>query len=171
MYSRENQNGVRPANGNGRAFRDITNSRRDENNGVKRGDVQVKKRNALVVKENPAVFVPKQQSTVPVNENEAVLPVRQPILPVGGHAEQAPIPNRASSYQYSGHVDDIDERDAEDPLCATEYVQDMYNHFRENESNTSVRPIYMEKQTHKRKDALNSCRLVGRSTFEVQISS
>jgi len=52
------------------------------------------------------------------------------------------------SYQHSGQVDNIDERDAEDPLCATDYVQDMYEHFRENEQSTSVRPVYMENQLH-----------------------
>jgi hypothetical protein len=45
-------------------------------------------------------------------------------------------------------VDNIDKRDTEDPLCATEYVQDMYQHFRSKEESTSVRPLYMEtKQT------------------------
>ena len=50
------------------------------------------------------------------------------------------------SYQYSGQVDDIDERDSDDPLCATSYVQDMYDHFRSKEVFTSVRPVYMEDQ-------------------------
>lgn len=53
-----------------------------------------------------------------------------------------------SSYQYVGQVDNIDERDNGDPLCATEYVQDMYTLFRERECDTSVRPIYMESQPH-----------------------
>lgn len=52
------------------------------------------------------------------------------------------------SYQHSGQVDDIDARDAEDPLCATDYVLDMYEHFREKEFVTSVRPTFMESQTH-----------------------
>lgn len=51
------------------------------------------------------------------------------------------------SYQHSGQVDDIDERDANDPLCATEYVQDMYRHFRSKEMQTSVRPVFMEQQS------------------------
>jgi cyclin B len=54
----------------------------------------------------------------------------------------------SSSYQHSGQVDDIDERDSDDPLCATEYVVEMYRHFREKEMKTSVRPIYMENQSH-----------------------
>lgn len=57
------------------------------------------------------------------------------------------IDSNPSNYQY-GPSDNIDERDAEDPLCATEYVQDMYHHFRGKEATTSVRPLYMENQTH-----------------------
>jgi hypothetical protein len=30
-----------------------------------------------------------------------------------------------SSYQHTGQVDNIDDRDREDPLCATDYVQEM----------------------------------------------
>lgn len=53
-----------------------------------------------------------------------------------------------SSYQMTGTVDNIDERDNDDPLCTTTYVNDMYAHFREKEVFSSVRPIYMENQTH-----------------------
>jgi hypothetical protein len=59
----------------------------------------------------------------------------------------APATSTASSYQF-GPADNIDERDAEDPLCVTEYVQDMYHHFREKETITSVRPCYMDNQPH-----------------------
>ncbi len=51
-----------------------------------------------------------------------------------------------TSYQHAGRVDDIDQRDIDDPLCATGYVQDMYQHFRHKELVTSVRPIFMESQ-------------------------
>mmetsp|Transcript_6694 Transcript_6694/g.14635 ORF Transcript_6694/g.14635 Transcript_6694/m.14635 type:complete len:372 (-) Transcript_6694:523-1638(-) len=57
------------------------------------------------------------------------------------------VPN-ASSYQHTGQVDNIDDRDREDPLCATDYVQEMYTHFRGKEDSTSVRPTYMENQSH-----------------------
>ena len=50
------------------------------------------------------------------------------------------------SYQCTGPVDNIDERDRDDPLCATEYVQEMYAHFRKNESTTWVTPDYMDDQ-------------------------
>lgn len=53
-----------------------------------------------------------------------------------------------NSYQRKGLADDIDDRDSEDPLCATDYVQDMYEHFREKEIMTSVRPLFMESQSH-----------------------
>ena len=59
---------------------------------------------------------------------------------------QQPVSN-SSSYQF-GPADNIDERDAEDPLCVTSYVQDMYHHFRSKESMTSVRPVFMETQPH-----------------------
>ena len=52
------------------------------------------------------------------------------------------------SYQYSGPADDIDERDSDDPLCATTYVQDMYKLFRSKEVSTSVRPLYMDNQPY-----------------------
>lgn len=53
-----------------------------------------------------------------------------------------------NSYQITGASDDIDARDKEDPLCATEYVLDMYEYYREREIITSVRPTYMEAQPH-----------------------
>ena len=53
-----------------------------------------------------------------------------------------------TSYQLTGTVDDIDERDKEDPLCVTDYVEDMYTHYRGKELETSVRPTYMEGQPH-----------------------
>lgn len=52
-----------------------------------------------------------------------------------------------ASYQVTGNADDIDERDKEDPLCATAYVADMYAHFRDREATTSVRPVFMESQS------------------------
>lgn len=48
------------------------------------------------------------------------------------------------SYQYTGKIDNIDERCVDDPLCATDYVQDMYEIFRKKEGLTAVLPVYME---------------------------
>jgi hypothetical protein len=53
-----------------------------------------------------------------------------------------------AGYQYSGPADKIDERDKDDPLCVTSYVQDMYGHFRSKEATTSVRPVYMDNQPY-----------------------
>jgi len=61
--------------------------------------------------------------------------------------ESPVIASNLSSYML-GPSDNIDERDAEDPLCATEYVQDMYQNFRSKEGITSVCPLYMDNQTH-----------------------
>ena len=52
------------------------------------------------------------------------------------------------SYQYSAPADNIDERDRDEPLCVTDYVQDMYAHFRSREGETSVRPGFMDIQPH-----------------------
>jgi hypothetical protein len=49
------------------------------------------------------------------------------------------------SHQHNGKLDDIDARDAHDPQCATAYVQDMYEHFRLQES---VHPNYMKHQPY-----------------------
>ncbi len=53
-----------------------------------------------------------------------------------------------NSYQYTGQLDDIDNRDMNDPLCATEYVMDIYEYYHEKELSTSVKPIYMERQPY-----------------------
>ena len=54
-----------------------------------------------------------------------------------------------TSYQFTGKVDDIDARVANDPLFVTDYVEDMYAHFRQKEGLTVVLPVYMnETQTH-----------------------
>ena len=51
-----------------------------------------------------------------------------------------------TSYQYTGKVDNIDERDRNDPLCAAEYAPEMYTTYREQEVTTSVSPTYMTNQ-------------------------
>lgn len=37
--------------------------------------------------------------------------------------------SNVSSYQHTGQVDNIDDRDREDPLCATDYVQEMVSKY------------------------------------------
>lgn len=77
----------------------------------------------------------------PINTTNA------PVMGVNRMTRTITDPTNPSSYQY-GPADNIDERDADDPLCATDYVQDMYQHFRGKEGLTSVRPLYMENQPH-----------------------
>ena len=74
-----------------------------------------------------------------MSQTEAVVPTRRALS--SSHSI-------ACSYQYTGKADNIDERDAKDPLCATDYVQDMYEHFLAKELSTFVCPVYMEKQPH-----------------------
>jgi hypothetical protein len=128
----------------------VTNATRNANQGGKPGGVNVlpEKRGAR------ADFVParsnyQQQSFVIEQRN----PADSTTAPMESAREMMrsvtaePAPANPSSYQF-GPADNIDERDAEDPLCATEYVEDMYEYFRAKEATTSVRPIYMENQTH-----------------------
>jgi hypothetical protein len=44
-------------------------------------------------------------------------------------------------------ADDIDSRDANNPLMVTHYVQEIYEHMREKEVN-AVSSTYMQKQSH-----------------------
>jgi hypothetical protein len=51
-----------------------------------------------------------------------------------------------SSNQCGDLATDIDQLDSDDPLSASSYVQDMYEHFRSKEIDTCTQPIYMEDQ-------------------------
>lgn len=73
---------------------------------------------------------------------------RNPALPDRDVLQRPRLAVDPTSYQMTGNTDNIDERDRDDPLCATAYVQEMYEHFRVKEVTTSVRPLYMQKQDH-----------------------
>lgn len=83
---------------------------------------------------------------------------RNPLLPISRQqptktqqviSKQPSQPKNASSYQFTGKLDNIDERCVDDPLCATDYVEDMYDLFRKKEGLTAVLPDYMEStQSH-----------------------
>lgn len=64
------------------------------------------------------------------------------------HEQNAPVSTRTRSNpnnnMETGRVDNIDDRCKNDPLCATEYVEDMYDLFRKKENTTAVLPVYME---------------------------
>ena len=124
-------------------------------NADKKGQPNVTKRNGSSAALQPvrSVTLESREEVVNVSANannnmNLPPPVNHPAL-----APQAPAGNMedylpGNSYQYSGPADDIDERDSDDPLCATSYVQEMYEHFRSKETSTSVRPVYMEDQQY-----------------------
>jgi cyclin B len=132
MFTRGNSNAV--SGNTRRAFRDVTNAERNVEDRAGAKPV-VEKRNAHVPAVAPII---SQDSTVPT------LAHQHNHVP----AQRSTFVTNSNSYQHTGQVDNIDERDAEDPLCATEYVQDMYDYFRMKEASTSVRPVFMESQPH-----------------------
>ena len=83
---------------------------------------------------------PEQPTTL---KNNDVPPRPAPVVQRSGRVLADP-----TSYQVTGNIDDIDGRDSDDPLCATAYVGDMYDHFREKELVTSVRSGFMSRQSH-----------------------
>ncbi|KAL3771450.1 hypothetical protein ACHAW5_000105 [Stephanodiscus triporus] len=142
--------------GNRRALRDVSNRTDDnaDNNGM-----NVKKRSGASVALPTQRSVTLESRDVDVSANVSSNAVHAIFPPMNMNA--VPLPQAAEmrnfmmggnddvlSYQYSSPADDIDERDSEDPLCATSYVQDMYEHFRLKEMSTSVRPVYMEDQQY-----------------------
>lgn len=138
MYQRSVNNGELDVNGKTRrALGDVTNSRSNFH-GFKPDQGLIQKK-----QQSHANIVHRQPSSQPVEASFASQPFNN--VPF---QRQASIDTKGSGYQYTGRVDNIDERDANDPLCATDYVQDMYQHFRMKESSTSVRPVYMENQPH-----------------------
>ena len=128
-------------------MQDVSN--RIPNDNGKGGKNVVQKRTAAAVssRSNVNIAVDVRQD-VEVSSVEMQNDVNFPAMEA--NREVAPVfnnePFNAMSYQYSGQADDIDERDSDDPLCATSYVQDMYDHFRSKEVVTSVRPVFMEDQ-------------------------
>jgi len=140
--------------------KDVSNRRTDDNADNK--GLNVKKRNgasvALPTQRSVTLESESRDVEVSVNANRvndfsAVFPpMNMNVAPLPQAAEMRNfligVNDDVLSYQYSGPADDIDERDSEDPLCATAYVQDMYEHFRLKEMSTSVRPVYMEDQQY-----------------------
>ena len=149
-------------------LQDISNANNHVNGGDKPGNVLPEKRGAraadsfipnrqqhsfqpqsgnfLVEQRNPA----NSTSLQVVNPRQNLAGNNRITRSVTSQSAVAPAPAALANggYQWSGPADNIDERDAEDPLCVTEYVQDMYQHFRGKEALTSVRPLYMENQPH-----------------------
>lgn len=161
MFSRMGSNGgaTAQAGNTRRAFRDVTNANRNgtANNKSTRMHGGAEKRSTvpcnkiqIAVDQAPPKPATMRQSNFGKFDDPAEdrNPVASLPRPAAMFQRPSNITANPNSYQYSGQVDNIDERDTDDPLCATEYVQDMYSLFRERETSTSVRPLYMENQTH-----------------------
>jgi Cyclin, N-terminal domain len=127
---------------------DVSNVGRSSNNGGKvtaAGKPVVAKRtngvktrsmsNGGTVKEEAAVSL---RGAIPEDRNPSEAVVKR-----SGRLLADP-----NSYQMTGDSDDIDERDKDDPLCATAYVADMYSYYREKETSTTPSPNFMDFQTH-----------------------
>jgi len=153
-----NQAGKAQCNARRTALRDVSN-RVTENGSKKDGQPDVTKKNGNTaaageergVGDGTGGGALKHRSVTLESRDEVDMSTTVNSLSVGGPLTAAAAsdsynPN-STAYQYSGPADDIDERDSDDPLCVTDYVQEMYEHFRCKEVSTSVRPVYMEDQS------------------------
>mmetsp|Transcript_15918 Transcript_15918/g.34458 ORF Transcript_15918/g.34458 Transcript_15918/m.34458 type:complete len:376 (+) Transcript_15918:240-1367(+) len=150
------RNQVAKNQGTRRVLRDVSN-RTAENGDGKNGQPLVTKRNGVALQPQRSVTLESRED-VDGSANANANMNFPPPPPMDAH-DSVMAPQAAgnfmagnvdslASYQYSGPADDIDERDSDDPLCATSYVQEMYEHFRLKEASTSVRPVYMEDQQY-----------------------
>mmetsp|Transcript_8785 Transcript_8785/g.18006 ORF Transcript_8785/g.18006 Transcript_8785/m.18006 type:complete len:358 (-) Transcript_8785:99-1172(-) len=121
-----------------RGLRDVTNSL--NNDGASVRDKKKEKFNHSLRSSASAAYREKPKNEKRINERNINAKLPSSI--------ESNLLSNPVSYQYSGHSDDIDKRDQDDPLCATEYVEDMYEYFRSNEGSTSVQPTYMTSQRH-----------------------
>jgi len=101
------------------------------------------------VNENSRSF---KRSDGNVNDNvmRVDLGVQQTFMPQPAVQENFPPSALGSdySYQFTGQTDDIDAHVADNPLYVTDYVDDMYNHFRQQEVEKQVLSNYMERQQY-----------------------
>jgi len=153
-----NQAGKAQCNARRTALRDVSN-RVTENGSKKDGQPDVTKKNGNTaaageergVGDGTGGGALKHRSVTLESRDEVDMSTTVNSLSVGGPLAAAAASDScnptSTAYQYSGPADDIDERDSDDPLCATSYVQEMYEHFRCKEVSTSVRPVYMEDQS------------------------
>ena len=77
-----------------------------------------------------------------------------PTLPLAARGTEAACEGRPSSSRASSasgfrgrEADDIDVRDSNNPLMATNYVEDIYENMRQKEKD-AVSPTYMQRQPH-----------------------
>ena len=136
------------------ALQDVSNANVRSGNTSKNGKPAVAKRaNGVKTRSmsigntnNELVLAPVPRSNIPGafnnNESRNAAPLARETFGKGRSMADP------KSYQMTGSADDIDERDKDDPLCATDYVVEMYEWYREKEVSSSVRPTFMENQPH-----------------------
>lgn len=111
---------------------------------------EVKKRSVTSIYPSTSPSRPQvSQSPSLQSETEVVDQKKQKAVPQAKLPEQLKRTKPAiapKDYQ-DGPAHDIDKRDSHDLLCATNYVQDMYKYFREEEHRAVVGD-YMEDQQH-----------------------
>lgn len=133
-------------------YQDVSNVGRASNAGSKAGKAVVTKRPNGVKTRSMAVGTNATEVVVAPRFQPSALggnmDDRNPIAQERDSIQNPRILADPTSYQVTGSTDNIDERDRDDPLCATAYVQEMYEYFREKEATTSVRPDFMERQAH-----------------------
>lgn len=127
-----------------RAFTDVTNKAvNSNNNDNNKGKVSLQ---PALKKSNVSVF--RERVVVEDNNNNNATSEQQQGMPLQRQMSSSLNiqPSASMSYQHTGKVDMIDMRDAHDPLCVTEYVSGMYDHFRIKEKTAKVQPNYMTGQ-------------------------
>ena len=150
---------TRDTTGSRRAFQDITNMGGGEAGAADKGAKGAAARKPSTTAAAPAcsgATMPTLQSLTaraPEEDAKAALAARpattRPFSSSGSAPAAAPAPAASSSSAASRRVaDNIDERDAHNPLAVTEYANDMYAHFREKEFRASVSSTYMTRQPH-----------------------
>jgi len=127
-----------------RAFRDVTNSSNNNNavnqNGLKKSSNNFRSNNIIENVKTENNFNASHGN--PPNPQQITKDMTNIVL-----SNQSNESN-TFSYQYSAPADNIDERDSDEPLCVTDYVHDMYEHFSKTEEQTSVKPGFMDIQPH-----------------------
>mmetsp|Transcript_29391 Transcript_29391/g.35788 ORF Transcript_29391/g.35788 Transcript_29391/m.35788 type:complete len:390 (+) Transcript_29391:243-1412(+) len=154
------------ANNTRRAFKDVTNAS-NSNSNIRDEPLPLKRKNAVLPSRSQLQVGHNNSTTNPSRQHKHVksnVRTDNGCLPREKNASQPSLSQRVNnyefsrqtsfrstssrSYQHSAPADNIDERDVDDPLCATDYVEDMYDSFRLKETSTAVCPGYMAKQSH-----------------------
>ena len=143
------------AAGSRRAFQDITNMAGEGDAGGKGGVKDVLRKASTTSSSNSGSMPSLHALTARPADDDKAAPAPRPAtsrpFSSGGDAMIEPLAaNTESSSSAAARrvADNIDERDAHNPLAVTEYANDMYAFFREKEFRTGVSASYMARQPH-----------------------